>query len=69
MNISKTLYDEFEKLWNAGGFPHQRLGQAFFNHFDLHKMDRTKDDTLDRLYNADNETAEKMISTMIDWSN
>lgn len=69
MNISKTLYDEFKKLWNAGAFPHQRLGQAFFNHFDLHKMDRTKDDTLDRLYNADNITAEKMISTMIDWSN
>lgn len=69
MNISKTLYDEFKKDWNTGKYAGQRLGQAFFNHFNLHKMDRTKDNTLDRLYNADNNTAEKMISVMIDWSN
>lgn len=69
MNISKSLYDEFKRKWHNGDFPHQRLGQAFFNHFNLHKMDRTKDNTLDRLYNADNITAEKMISAMIDWSN
>lgn len=69
MNISKTLYDEFRKDWNTGKYAGQRLGQAFFNHFNLHKMDKTKDNTLDRLYNADHITAEKVISTMIDWDN
>ena len=67
MNISKTLYDEFKKLWNTGAFPHQRFGQAFYNHFNLHKSHNVPNDA--KLYNADNETAEKLISAMIDWSN
>ena len=67
MNISKTLYDEFKKLWNTGAFPHQRFGQAFYNHFKLHKSHNVPNDG--KLYNADNETAEKLISAMIDWDN
>jgi hypothetical protein len=69
MFISKTLYDNFKKDWHNGKYAGQRLGQAFYNHFSLHKHDKKNDSALDRLYNADNITAEKMISSMIDWGN
>lgn len=69
MNISKTLYDEFRKDWNTGKYAGQRLGQAFFNHFSLHKVDKKDDPFLDRLYNADGSLAQSMISTMIDEAN
>lgn len=68
MNISKTLYDDFKKDWHNGKYAGLRLGQAFYNHFDLHKHNATST-SLDILYNADNITAEKMISKLIDWNN
>lgn len=66
MNISKTLYDEFRKDWNTGKYAGQRLGQAFYNHFSLHKHDKKGDPFLDRLYNADESQAKAMIATLID---
>lgn len=69
LSISKSLYDKFLKDRNNGKYAGQRLGQAFFNHFSLHKCNKGDDPTLDRLYNADNSTAEQMIFNMIDWEN
>ncbi len=42
-----------------GRFVHQRLGQAFYNHFNLHKLaDQT---SLQGLYEADGEKASRLI--------
>ena len=38
LQIECAAYEEFVRLWSQGSFEHQRLGQAFYNHFNLHKL-------------------------------
>jgi len=38
LQIERAAYEEFICLWSQGSFEHQRLGQAFYNHFKLHKL-------------------------------
>lgn len=38
MYISKSMFDQFHIRWKTGEFASQRYGQAFYNHFNLHKM-------------------------------
>lgn len=67
MNISKTLFDEFQKEWREGKYAGQRYGQAFYNHFSLHKCNHGPE--LDRLYNATDAVAKVMVLALIDPSN
>lgn len=54
-SIEQTEYAVFVAKFKAGEFGNQRLGQAFFNHFQLHKM---KSDThLNGLYQKDGDDA------------
>lgn len=42
---------------------HQRLGQAFYNHFNLHKI--TNQASLRGLYEADGEKASRLILKLL----
>lgn len=37
-SLERDRWDEFANAWGTDQFPHLRLGQAFVNHFHLHKM-------------------------------
>ncbi|HCN44734.1 MAG TPA: hypothetical protein DIT18_02945 [Pseudomonas sp.] len=62
MEIEQAAYQEFERLWNQGSFDQQRLGQAFYNHFRLHKL--TSQSPLHELYEAKGEQALRLISQL-----
>lgn len=59
--IEKAEHDRFFSLWNSKhpDFNGQRLGQAFYNHFNLHKMSSSK--ALNDLYEADGDKAKALI--------
>lgn len=60
LEIEMAAYDEFLVQWNQDAFPQQRLGQAFYNFFNLHKL---ADQTLmTELYEADGKKATALIS-------
>lgn len=50
ITISETGYSKFKQEFGQGKFGSQRLGQAFFNYFDLEKMDHRG--RFDSLYNS-----------------
>ncbi|WP_426234550.1 hypothetical protein [Pseudomonas sp. TWP3-2] len=58
--IERAAYDEFLELWDRGKFENQRLGQAFYNHFRLHRL---SDQTfLHGLYKSDGKKALNAIA-------
>ncbi|AZF65105.1 MULTISPECIES: hypothetical protein [Pseudomonas] len=59
LQIERAAYEEFVWLWSHGSFEHQRLGQAFYNHFNLHKL--TDQAGLHGLYEADGDKASRLI--------
>lgn len=59
LTIEKAAYREFLSLWRSDKFPHQRLGQALYNHFKLHKL--SNQDQLRGLYEKDSDEAHKVI--------
>lgn len=66
MQISNSLWKQFQIKWHNGDYKGLRYGQAFYNHFDLHK---SNDKSIERLYNANDLEAQKLIASMIDWDN
>ena len=69
MKISKTLVDEFYRIRDQTKvYSEQRIGQAFYNHFDLHKVNSEKVE-LSKLYEADGQEARKIITSMTDYEN
>ena len=57
--IEPAAIMDFWRMWDSGKFANQRLGQAFYNHFDLHKM---KDQSIvGPLYNLQAEAAYAFI--------
>ncbi|MBD9463936.1 hypothetical protein [Pseudomonas sp. Pdm06] len=60
LEIEKAAYDEFLIQWNQGAFQQQRLGQAFYNFFNLHKL--TDQTLLTGVYEADGQKATGLIS-------
>ncbi|MFK3774435.1 MULTISPECIES: hypothetical protein [Pseudomonas] len=62
LQIERAAYEDFFRLWRQGSFARQRLGQAFYNHFNLHKLaDQAR---LHGLYEADGERASGLISRL-----
>jgi len=60
---AKSL-NKFYMLFNHNNFKGQRLGQAFFNHFDLHKMKRHEQ--FEKLYQeTDSKKARNLISKLV----
>jgi hypothetical protein len=62
LEIEEAAYNEFFGLWNQGRFEKQRLGQAFYNYFRLHRL--TDQASLFGLYEADGEKALVTISRL-----
>ena len=58
--IERATYDEFLELWDRGAFENQRLGQAFYNHFRLHRLSDQK--LLHGLYESDGKKAMNAVS-------
>lgn len=54
-HIEQRKFDNFMRDFKKGKFGTQRLGQAFFNYFDLHKVDDQT--SLHNLYAKDGEHA------------
>lgn len=60
LEVEKAAYDEFLIQWNQDAFQQQRLGQAFYNFFNLHKLaDQT---LLTDLYEAGGQKATALVS-------
>ena len=64
-----SQYQSFCLTWNSIPKETQQLrfGQGFYNFANLHKMTQTN--FLDKLYNASNDVAKKMLLNIIDYSN
>lgn len=58
--IERAAYDEFLELWDRGKFENQRLGQAFYNHFRLHRL--SDQILLHGLYESDGKKALSAIA-------
>jgi len=69
VTFSLSLYQEFQKAFKRGDYKGQRYGQAFFNHFNLHKMNGQDRDAFDRIYNMDSDRARNEIACYIDTDN
>jgi len=68
MIVPYTQYKAFCKEWNTTDISkHLRFGQAFFNFAELHKMTSTV--FLNKLYNANDVVAEKMLLDIVDYEN
>ncbi|WP_256677620.1 hypothetical protein [Pseudomonas sp. PB103] len=63
LEIERAAFDDFFSQWDAGTFEGQRLGQAFYNHFRLHRL--TDQTPLSGLYAADGKKARKLIGALI----
>lgn len=59
LQLEKKAYHDFLKLWRADKFRGLRLGQAFYNHFTLHRL--ADQDQLRGLYEKDGDEAHKVI--------
>ena len=59
MDIEKSKYHEFLTMWNFNMFKGQRFGQAFYNHFALHRL--RDQERLENLYEADGNEAHWII--------
>ena len=60
--VEGRAFDIFMAKFKSGTFGTQRLGQAFYNEFDLHKLaDQT---ALHNLYAKDGEHALNLIKTL-----
>ena len=71
MKFSASMIDEFRKDWSAGLFGTCRYGQAFYNHFKLHRVSifHTKIDEFEELWDCDRSRAEEIITSFTDWGN
>jgi hypothetical protein len=58
MAIEHRTFHEFMSKFKAKAFGTQRLGQAFFNHFELHEKNEVENRRFDKLYQLDGEAAQ-----------
>lgn len=58
-SIEQRKFDEFMRKFKEGKFGSQRLGQAFYNEFNLHKIDDQA--SLNNLYAKDADHAVNSI--------
>lgn len=60
--IEKHAVDMFFRQYERGEYPSQRIGQAFYNHFNLHKL--SDQNTIGKLWQSDGIEARNMISEL-----
>lgn len=61
LQFSKSEVDKFRHQNKA-----KRWGQAFYDHFKLHKVQGSDKAFCDKLYNADEATAKSMVASRTD---
>jgi len=59
LQLEKKAYQVFLRLWRGNKFPELRFGQAFYNHFKLHRL--ADQEQLRNLYEKDGVEARKVI--------
>jgi hypothetical protein len=59
ISIEYDEYERFVKAFKEGKYSGQRFGQAFYNRFDLHKMNNQKE--LCKLYELDFNTGAELF--------
>lgn len=64
LEIEHAAYNDFLSLWCQGKFNQQRFGQAFYNYFQLHKLDDQS--YLSGLHTADGKKARAVISRLFE---
>ncbi len=62
--VEEAEYRRFLRFFESGEFGNQRLGQAFYNHFNLHKV--RDQDSLGNLYELDDDAAKAKIRELFD---
>lgn len=65
--IEKEAFDTFLRQYMEGYYPNQRLGQAFYNKFDLYKMNPVNQ-KIHRLFEYDGEYAIQQIKAVFNFS-
>lgn len=65
-SIEEVEYHHFRSRFDAGDYGKQRLGQAFYNHFNLHKM--TNQTALQNIYDDDGRVAEQKIASLFEFT-
>ena len=63
-SIEKHEFQRFEKMFKSGKFGAQRYGQAFYDHFNLHKVADQR--ALKNLYAKDGEHAKNLIKELFE---
>ena len=63
LTIEKYRFDKFLSDYKKGKFAHQRLGQAFYNQFGLHKL--ANQDLLNNIYSKDGQHAINCINNFV----
>lgn len=66
LSLESAKYATFKKKFKNGEFKGQRLGQAFYNHFELHKV--SNQEQFNDLYELDDVEAVVMINLIFDFS-
>ena len=66
LQIEQFEYDRFMKMWRGGKYRGQRLGQAFYNHFNLHKL--SNQERLNNLYAKDGDHAIGCIKNVFEFT-
>lgn len=66
LSLESAEYSTFKKKFKDGEFKGQRLGQAFYNHFELHKV--SNQEQFNDLYELDDVEAVVMINLIFDFS-
>lgn len=65
MSIEKAKWEDFCKAYKTKEYQGQRIGQAFYNYFNLHKM--SNQDALNGLYETDGDNAMLLIQELFDF--
>ena len=67
LQIEKFEFERFMKIFNHGTkYRGQRLGQAFYNHFDLHKL--SNQERLNNIYAKDGSHAIGCINAVFEFT-
>lgn len=66
LTIEKKAFADFMRRWTEGRYRGQRLGQAFYNEYNLHRL--SDQASLKGLYEADGEKAKALIDQIFTFS-
>jgi hypothetical protein len=67
MMLELKAYQDFRSDFKAGKFGTQRFGQAFHDHFKLHKSELNNNPEIQKLYEQDGEEAVETIKQLVDF--